>query len=106
VTTITGARQCGKSSIAKNICKDTAKYIYLDLQSKQDLKKINSGVNAEKFLEKNMDRLIVIDEVQLRPELFSILRPLADRIAFSKDTNYKITHPGRFLILGSASPIL
>jgi predicted AAA+ superfamily ATPase len=53
-----------------------------------------------------MDGLIVIDEIQLRPNLFPTLRVLGDRISHSRDENHKITHLGRFLILGSAEPIL
>jgi predicted AAA+ superfamily ATPase len=106
VTAIIGARQCGKSAIARNICKNTVKCLYLDLQNKIDLNKIKDDIKAIKFLEENMDGLIVIDEVQFRPEIFPMLRVLADRIAFSRDADFKITHPGRFLILGSAAPEL
>jgi predicted AAA+ superfamily ATPase len=103
---IIGARQTGKSSIARKICKDAAKCLYLDLQIDKDLNKIQDNIEVFDFFEDNMDGLIVIDEVQLRPDIFQVLRPLTDRIADSLDANYRINHPGRFLVLGSASPVL
>lgn len=52
--------------------------------------------DSEFFLSENADKLIILDEVQHKPELFALLRSLIDE----KRT------PGRFLILGSASPQL
>ena len=49
--------------------------------------------DPELFLQDHADRLICIDEVQLKPDLFPLLRALID----------KDRRPGRFLILGSAS---
>ena len=48
------------------------------------------------YLEARATKTVVIDEVQLQPELFSLLRPLVDADR----------RPGRFVLLGSASPSL
>ena len=52
--------------------------------------------DAETFLSLHQDKLVCIDEVQLRPDLFPLLRALID----------DHRRPGRFLILGSSSPEL
>jgi predicted AAA+ superfamily ATPase len=57
---------------------------------------LNRLRNAELFLKENEGRLVVIDEVQRQPELFPLIRALVDQNRA----------PGRFLILGSASPEL
>jgi predicted AAA+ superfamily ATPase len=86
---ILGARQCGKTTLAKNILSNF-KSVYLDLQKKSDLNKLKE---PEIFFEKHRDELICLDEIQLVPELFSYLRSEIDE--YRKN--------GRFLILGSAS---
>jgi uncharacterized protein len=91
--TILGARQIGKSTIARAIASDYPNSVYLDLEDASDIDKIN---DAQGFLEKNKDRLVIIDEIQRMPQLYSALRPSIDK--------HRI--PGRFLILGSASPQL
>ena len=89
-----GPRQAGKTTLAKHIA-DAYQHeaLYLDLEKNKDLRKLD---DASSFLEHNSDKLVIIDEVQTLPHLFSELRPLID----SKRT------PGRFLLLGSASPTL
>lgn len=87
---ILGPRQVGKTTLAKQLGDD---YIYLDMENPRDLAKLN---DAYTFLENLQDQTVIIDEVQLLPELFSLLRPLID----AKRT------PGRFILLGSASPEL
>ena len=64
--------------------------VYLDLQSRVDRNKL---IEPELFFDRYRDRLICLDEIQLLPEFFSILRSEVD----------KDRRPGRFLILGSAS---
>jgi len=87
---ILGPRQVGKTTLAKDLSSD---YIYLDIENPRDVAKLQ---DAYTFLESLQDHTVIIDEVQLLPSLFSILRPLID----AKRT------PGRFILLGSASPEL
>lgn len=91
VTAILGPRQCGKTTLAKEISKEIQSH-FLDLESPADRAKLQ---NPEQYLTA-IPGLIIIDEIQQSPELFQVLRVLADR----SDKN------GRFLILGSASPDL
>ncbi len=94
VVGILGARQVGKTTLAK-IIKETSweNALYLDLEKMSDLQKLS---DPELYLEKHSDSLVIIDEIQRKPELFPLIRSLVD----SKFRN------GRFLILGSASPNL
>jgi hypothetical protein len=91
VTTIIGPRQCGKSTLAKylmtNMKRET---LYLDLERPSDLQKLS---DPEWFLTSQKDKLICMDEIQRKPEIFPLLRSLTDEWK----TN------GNFLILGSAS---
>ncbi|MDQ0969161.1 putative AAA+ superfamily ATPase [Flavobacterium sp. W4I14] len=87
---ILGPRQVGKTTLAKDLSSD---YIYLDMENPRDVAKLQ---DAYTFLESLQDHTVIIDEVQLFPSLFSLLRPLID----AKRT------PGRFILLGSASPEL
>ncbi|TCD29446.1 ATP-binding protein [Pedobacter psychrodurus] len=87
---ILGPRQVGKTTLAKELSND---YIYLDMENPRDVAKLQ---DAYTFLESLQDHTVIIDEVQLLPTLFSLLRPLID----AKRT------PGRFILLGSASPEL
>ncbi len=94
VTAILGSRQVGKTTLAKQIregLKDES--VYLDLELHTDMAKLNE---AELYLKQYSDRLVIIDEIQRKPELFALLRALVDQNRI----------PGRFLILGSASPDL
>jgi len=94
VVSIIGPRQVGKTTLAKQIMSTLVKpSIYLDLEIQSDLFKLN---DAELFLSQHTDYLVVIDEVQHKKELYPLLRGLVDR---QRD-------PGRFLLLGSASPEL
>lgn len=91
---IIGSRQVGKTTLAKEIIKRAARGgIYLDLELPSDINKLQ---DAELFLAAHEEKLIVIDEAQRMPELFPLLRALIDK----KKRN------GRFLLLGSASPLL
>jgi predicted AAA+ superfamily ATPase len=93
VVAILGPRQCGKSTLAKSYLtkiKGKQKIIYLDLQNRSDLNKLNE---LELFFDEYRDHLICFDEIQLYPELFYKLRSEID----------KDRRNARFLILGSAS---
>ncbi|MCB0579614.1 MAG: ATP-binding protein [Phaeodactylibacter sp.] len=91
---ITGPRQVGKTSLVKHLAgKLPHKGVYLDLELPEDFNKLN---NPALFLERLQDQTVIIDEVQRLPELFPVLRALIDRKR----------QPGRFILLGSASPEL
>ena len=85
-----GARQVGKSTLAKRILENYKNSIYLDLEDPRDFAKLQDPLA---FLEANNKSLICIDEVQRYPEIFSQFRSYLD----------KNNRPGQLLILGSAS---
>ena len=103
VVGLVGPRQVGKTSLARQLVAALAQTgksnqgepsaVMLDLERPSDLAKLTE---PELFLEPLANRLVVLDEVQLRPDLFPVLRALVD----ARRT------PGRFLILGSAAPAL
>lgn len=94
VVAIVGARQVGKTTLAKEIVSDLKESsVYLDMEKPVDYDKLN---DAYLYLKDNSDKLVIIDEIQLRPELFPLLRSIID----------EDRRNGRFLILGSASPEL
>ena len=90
VTALLGPRQCGKSTLARQIIDSVDNTVYIDLEKPSDLRKIE---DPEFFFSTQKNKLICIDEIQRVPDLFPIIR-------FSVDEDRK---PGRFLILGSAS---
>ena len=90
---ILGPRQAGKTTLAKSLLSSRPDALYLDLELHSDLSRLQ---DPETFLTRHRDRLVCIDEVQLRPDLFPLLRALID----------SHRKPGRFLILGSSSPDL
>ena len=85
-----GARQIGKTTLAKQVAHSFPDAIYLDLETPQARARL---LNPELFFQANRQRLIVLDEVQHMPEIFSVLRGEIDHDRRN----------GRFLILGSAS---
>ncbi|MBK8096396.1 MAG: ATP-binding protein [Planctomycetes bacterium] len=86
-----GARQVGKSTLARMVAASTPGPVSsFDLEHPRDQRRLQTPLEA---LEDSRG-LIVLDEIQHRPELFSVLRVLADRPR----------RPARFLILGSATP--
>jgi len=88
-----GPRQVGKTTLALAIGAQRPS-LYLDLESPTDRDKLN---DAEAFLRRQADRLVILDEVHRVPELFNSLRGLIDQgRRQGRDT-------GRFLLLGSAS---
>ena len=92
VVGIVGARQVGKSTLARQVADDWEEAELYDLEDPRDLARL-----ADPSLALRPRRgLVVIDEVQRRPDLLPLLRVLADRPGT----------PARFLLLGSASPEL
>ena len=92
VVALVGARQVGKSTLARKVARDREQVSYFDLEKGQDLSRLSEPSLALKDLR----GLVVLDEIQRRPDLFPTLRVLADRPR----------KPARFLVLGSASPDL
>lgn len=91
IVALLGPRQSGKTTLARRLV-PAESLNYFDLEDPQSLARL-----AEPNLAlRSLQGLVVIDEVQRRPELFPLLRVLADRKPL----------PARFLILGSASPDL
>ncbi len=91
VVALIGPRQCGKTTMARQFVSPTS-INYFDLEDPFNLARLDQPMSTLQGL----IGLVVIDEVQRRPDLFPILRVLADRDPL----------PARFLILGSASPAL
>lgn len=89
VTTLLGPRQCGKTTLAREVWNQMGG-TYLDLERRRDRARFE---NPEMFLEA-LSGLVVIDEVQRIPSLLEVIRPLSDREG----------SPATFLLLGSASP--
>ncbi len=89
VVALLGPRQCGKTTLARRIVPPDS-VNYFDLEDPAHAERLTQPMSA-------LERLrgtVVIDEVQRRPELFPVLRVLADRQPL----------PAKFLVLGSASP--
>jgi predicted AAA+ superfamily ATPase len=91
VTALLGPRQCGKTTLARQFG-DSRHAAYFDLESAAARHRLQNPELALGALR----GLIVLDEIQSMPELFSVLRVLVDR---PRNTS-------RFLILGNASPDL
>jgi uncharacterized protein len=91
VAVLLGPRQCGKTTLARLLTEEFPAVVF-DLERAADRAKLQ---NAELLLA-SLEGLVVLDEVQRLPELFTLLRPLADRPRAKT----------KFLLLGSASPEL
>jgi len=91
VVGIIGSRQTGKTTIAKLIRKQYPNSVYLDLELPSDQNRLRE---PELYFNRYRDALVIIDEIQRTPSLFPLIRALVDQNRA----------PGRFLILGSASP--
>ena len=87
ITTLLGPRQCGKTTLARSLKPDH----FFDLEDPRNLARLDEPQTTLETL----TGTVVIDEVQRKPELFPLLRVLADR---QRST--------RYLLLGSASPEL
>jgi len=91
VVALLGPRQCGKTTLARRFVQpDSANYFDLESPTSQ------ARLAEPELALKDLRGLVVIDEIQRSPELFPLLRVLADRDPL----------PARFLILGSAAPEL
>ncbi|WP_339133627.1 MAG: ATP-binding protein [Candidatus Electrothrix sp. GW3-4] len=90
VTALLGPRQCGKSTLAKHLLSQRDDAVFLDLERPSDLRKLT---DPELFFHTHRDKLICIDEVQVGPAIFPLLRATVD----------DDRRPGRFFLLGSAS---
>ena len=90
VVALLGPRQCGKSTLAKQLIAAQPHSVYLDLELPSDCNKLT---DAESFFRFNQDALICIDEIQRVPDLFPTIRAIVDQNRRN----------GRFLLLGSAS---
>ena len=82
-----GARQTGKTTLASLIASrcQPVRYFYLDRAPDR------TALSTPEQTLGTLDGLVVLDEIQRLPELFSVLRPLVDRPENS----------ARFLLLGS-----
>jgi hypothetical protein len=88
-----GARQIGKTTLAKEIAKGRPS-VYLDLENYQDLFKLEDPIP---YLESHDGKLIILDEIQRKPDIFKTLRGLIDK---RRESGQRY---GQFLILGSSS---
>jgi predicted AAA+ superfamily ATPase len=91
VTALLGPRQCGKTTLARFIAEQEPSTVF-DLENPVDIQRLSAPMQALR----DLSDLVIIDEVQRKPELFELLRVLVDR---SRQN-------ARFLLLGSASPHL
>lgn len=91
IATLLGPRQCGKTTIARMIA-EREPSTYFDLENPVDVRRLSAPMSVLQGL----SGLVIIDEVQRRPDLFELLRVLVDRPQ----------NPAQFLLLGSASPQL
>lgn len=91
---ILGPRQVGKTTLVKSLMKQLNKSsIYFDLEIAEDYETLAN--NTTWVIDNNRDKTIVIDEIQRYLPLLPQLRGLIDRERVA----------GRFILLGSASPI-
>ena len=91
IAALLGPRQCGKTTVARMIAEQRPT-TYFDLENPVDVRRLSAPLTVLQ----DLSGLIIIDEVQRRPDLFELLRVLADRPQNS----------AQFLLLGSASPQL
>lgn len=95
VVALLGPRQVGKTTLALLVAEKTSKNTtYLDLESDADFNKLT---DAEAFLKRFDNKILIIDEVQRKPDLFRVLRGIVD------ERKRKGERAGHFLLLGSAS---
>lgn len=92
VVALVGPRQAGKTTLARDFAAGAGETHFFDLESPSDLARL---ANPELVLSP-LRGLVVLDEIQRMPDLFPLLRVLADRQGT----------PAKFLILGSASSSL
>ena len=90
VVAVVGPRQCGKSTLIRYLLNSDRELIYLDLERQSDLQKLDE---AECFFQSQKEKIICLDEIQRKPEIFPLIRSLVDE--WRKNSS--------FIILGSAS---
>ncbi len=91
VVALLGARQVGKTTLAREVMASRKPGVsYFDLEDPADLARLQDPMLALR----NLEGLVILDEIQRKPDLFPVLRVLADQPGVDR----------RFLILGSASP--
>ncbi|MCB1828420.1 MAG: ATP-binding protein, partial [Coxiellaceae bacterium] len=91
VVAILGARQVGKTTLAKDVAPE---FRYMDLERPSDFDRL---ANDPEFFFKQHPEQVIFDEAQILPELFPVLRGVIDERRAQK---------GRFIITGSSSPEL
>ena len=91
-----GPRQVGKTTLAQDIA-ESRDAVYLDMERAGDRQIL---ADPDLYLDEQMGRLVIIDEVQLMPGLFGALRGQIDA------RRRKGFRTGQFLLLGSASDVL
>ncbi len=91
IAALLGPRQCGKTTVARMVA-ERRPSTYFDLENPVDLRRLSAPMTVLQAL----SGLVIIDEVQRRPDLFELLRVLVDRPQ----------NAAQFLLLGSASPQL
>ena len=92
MTAVLGPRQCGKTTLALSLATPGRRATRFDLEDPADRAQLDDAGLALRPLRGP----VILDEIQRRPDLFPVLRVLADRPRT----------PARFLVLGSASPEL
>lgn len=93
VVALLGPRQVGKATLARQLAAQwDGPTHHFDLEDPDD----QARLSDPSFILRPLTGLVVLDEVQIKPSLFTLLRVLADRVDV----------PARFLILGSAAPEL
>lgn len=93
VVGLIGARQVGKTTLARQIAKSVkSSVVIFDLENPEDLSRLSDPM----LVLKDLNGLVIIDEVQRAPDIFPVIRVLADRRG----------RKPKFLLLGSASPKL
>lgn len=93
VIALSGPRQCGKATLVSMLGAELPGIVYLDMENADDMRAMN---DAPAFFKVHRGKIVCIDEVQRKPELFPALRFEVDQCEGN----------GRFIILGAASPDL
>lgn len=91
VVAIVGARQCGKTTLSKALRPD---WTYIDLEKPSNFERLE---NDPEFFFQQHPKHVIIDEAQLSPKIFEVLRGIIDE---QRDVT------GRFILTGSSSPTL
>ena len=92
VTALLGPRQCGKTTLARSLA--TGSDSYFDLEDPVDLARLE----APRQTLGKLTGLVIIDEIQHRPDLFPLLRVLADRFRLASPFSYpgqRLARPGQ-----------